>query len=454
MRRFASTSVKGLTVNDSPSHVVSMMQNAGLNRAFLVLDKQTGKLETSHKIFSSVADSVSNDKRDFHQHEAIFMEIGSRSQALLLATVHKTVRGQAAGGVRYWQYPTLGDFLRDGLRLAQGMGRKNALAGLWWGGGKGGIARGTGDSNGKSPEQFRRDMFLDYGEFMSSLWGCYVTAEDAGVTPPDLSNVFAETRFTTCIPPEKGGSGNPSVTTGLGIVCAMEGALDYLGKKDGVAGIKVAVQGSGNVARYMTGYLLERDVGKVILTDIDENALSQAANTFKKQVQSGQIELRKVPAGDNSILSEEADVVSPCALGGTLNADTIPHIKAKVVCGAANNQLLDDQRDDKLMSKHGRVYVPDFLANRMGIVNCANEQYGYVNHDEAIYRHFGRDWENSIFVKTQEILTMADDKNISSAQAACRIADELANVPHPIWGHRSWNIIQSLVANDWTSQKQ
>jgi glutamate dehydrogenase/leucine dehydrogenase len=403
-------------------------------------------------MFDEFAQLVSSDKRDFHQHEAVFMELGSRTGVLQVGVIHKSVRGQAAGGVRYWEYSTMMDFCKDALRLAQGMGRKNALAGLWWGGGKGIIARDSATQNKNDPV-FRRNMFLDYGSFITSLRGCYVTAEDAGVTPPDLNNIFAATRFVTSIPPAKGGSGNPSVSTGLGVVCAMEAAMDYLGNKNGISGARVAVQGSGNVARHMTRFLVQRDVGKVILTDIDEISLGIAADMFKNEISAGKIELRKVVPGDVSILFEpNVDIVSPCALGGSLNSDTIPNIKAKVVCGAANNQLLDDQVHDKMLKQHGKIYIPDYLANRMGIVNCANEQYGYVNNDDAIQRHFGRTWENSIFVKTLEILSLADKQNISSAQAANKIADELANCPHPIWGHRSWNIIQSLIENKWHTQ--
>lgn len=104
-----------------------------------------------------------------------------------------------------------------------------------------------------------------------------------------------------------------------------------------------------------------------------------------------------------------------------------------------------------LVAHTGITYVPDFLANRMGIVNCANEQYGYVNDDPAIHRHFGREWENSIFVKTREVLKRAEAKDISTAVAANEIADEMAAVPHPIWGHRSAQVIASLVANEWAA---
>lgn len=146
---------------------------------------------------------------------------------------------------------------------------------------------------------------------------------------------------------------------------------------------------------------------------------------------------------------ENVDIVSPCALGGILNAQTIPQIKAKIVCGAANNQLLDDTSDDKLLTSRNITYVPDFLANRMGITNCANEAYGYVDQDPAIYKHFSKTEPMGIFQMTNQVLNLSKDAKISTAEAAIAIADTLMKEPHPIWGHRGQQIIDSLVKTKW-----
>lgn len=427
--------------------VVQAMKQHQQHRAYLVYDPTAQQIKVSHPLFNQIAQDLLADKRDFHQHEAIFLEVGPVTGALHSATVHKTVRGQSAGGVRLWAYNNLQEYLRDGLRLAEGMGRKNALAGLWHGGGKGVIHR-VGDI--AYHPAYRRTLFQEYGSFITSLRGCYVTAEDVGVNLDDMRNIFSRTRFTTCIPYEVGGSSNPSILTGHGVVSAMEGALDFAGKGT-LQGKVIAVQGLGNVAQAMIAKLLTKGVKKIVGSDVNPRVVEKAKSLFKDS--KIPVECHLVPLGDNSILFHpEADIVSPCALGGILNSETIPRIKAGIVCGAANNQLLDDQVHDKLISKHNILYVPDFLANRMGITNCANESYGYVNDDPAIYRHFDPQWENSLFTMTKTVLGKSATDKISSAEAAIKIADALALQPHPIWNHRSKLIIDSLVADEWHKQ--
>ena len=147
------------------------------------------------------------------------------------------------------------------------------------------------------------------------------------------------------------------------------------------------------------------------------------------------------------------DIVSPCAVGGTLNDETIPQIKAKYVIGAANNQLLDDQKHDVMLREYGKWYVPDFLANRMGIVNCSNEQYGRIEDDDAIERHLGKEYENSIYVMVGNVFKRSEKEGIATGDAANRIADELMTKEHPIWGHRPWSIVQSLIKTQWHKQR-
>lgn len=150
----------------------------------------------------------------------------------------------------------------------------------------------------------------------------------------------------------------------------MNGALDFF-NKGSVKGKKIAVQGLGNVASFMIEDLLRRGVGKVIATDIQEDVVNKAKERFKDHKN---VEISLVTPDDVSILSEPCDILAPCALGGILNSQTIPKIKAPIVCGAANNQLLDPVKDDQALKDRGITYVPDYVCNRMGIVNCANEQ--------------------------------------------------------------------------------
>jgi glutamate dehydrogenase/leucine dehydrogenase len=160
--------------------------------------------------------------------------------------------------------------------------------------------------------------------------------------------------------------------------------------------------------------------------------------------------VRHVPLGDLSIAGEDCDLFAPNALGGVLNPDTIPKLRCQVVCGAANNQLADERRDDRALAAHGITYVPDFVANRMGIVSCANEQYGSLPEDPAILRHFGRDWENSVYLVTRRILERARHEGVTSTVAANELADALSLEPHPIFPHRGLAIARALARERWS----
>jgi len=407
-------------------------------RAALFWDHAAARMVASAAWLEPIAAWMSADDRDVHRHEAVFLAIGPSTGALFAAFLHSTVRGQGAGGLRHWPYPRLEAFLRDGLRLALGMSRKNALAGLWWGGGKGIVAR-QGDAPWREPE-YRRTLYREYGAFTTSLRGAYVTAEDAGTGPRDMAAVYETTRFVTCVPPEIGGSGNPSQPTAKGVVCAMEAALDHLGLGT-LAGKTIAMQGAGNVAGYMIDELALRGCARIVATEISAERCAELRARHAGTV----VEIRHVDAADRTIFAEPCDIFAPNALGGVLEPDTIAMLRAKIVCGAANNQLLDDRRDDRLLAERGILYVPDFVANRMGIVSCANEQYGSLPEDPAIERHFGRSWDNSVYAITTRVLERAAGEGITTSAAANALADEACAVPHPIWGHRSRDILDALL---------
>jgi leucine dehydrogenase len=429
-------------MSKTPRDFVAFCRAEGIRRFSLVLDAETGRVQSSHPQLQDLADFVDSDTRDFLQHEGLFFQITPEHDTLQGAFVHRTRRGQAAGGVRYWHYDTIEGYIRDGLRLSKGMTRKNALAGRWWGGGKGVMAR--------DPRVDARDLetrtylYREYGSFVSSLRGCYVTAEDVGTSVQDMADVFSHTRFTTCIPGDFGGSGNPSVPTARGVVSGMEAALDFLERGD-LAGKTIAVQGMGNVGGPLIGFLFEKEVGKIIACDLNP----EVVRTVVDQYQGLPLEARVAERGDLTIFAEECDILSPNATGAVLNPGTIPRIRAKVVCGAANNQLEDARRDDLLLYEREIRYVPDFLTNRMGIVNAANEQYGYVKNDPLFERHLTRDWEHSIYQTTRRVLHKSCSTSTPSAEIAMSLADRLSLEEHPIFGHRGRQIIASLVADRW-----
>jgi leucine dehydrogenase len=431
----------------SPASFCDLLRFERVCRFYLVWDPDAGRVRASHPALEPLARFLEADRRDFDRHEGIFGAVAPESGVLQAAVVHRTCRGQAAGGVRFWRYDTVEDFLRDGLRLARGMTLKNALAGLWWGGGKGLIARETGAA---ADPAARRRIYEEYGELITGLRGCYVTAEDVGTSVDDMAAVFSRTRFTTCIPPALGGSGNPSVPTARGVVRGMEAALVHRGL-GGLAGKTVAVQGLGHVGEPLIGFLRDKGVARVVGSDIDP---SRREDLLRKLPPSTgwDLEIRIAARGDDSILAEPADILAPCATGGVLNPRTIPTVRAGIICGAANNQLEDPERDDVLLQERGILYLPDFLVNRMGIVNCADEQYGSVEDDPRVEAHLGDEWENSVYNLSLAVLAEADRTGRPPARVALDLAERRSFELHPLWGHRGAAIIRSLVRNGWAQE--
>lgn len=425
-----------------PAKFAAFLRERGIRRAFLVYDSAKGGIVASHNEIAPLAQLLESDRRDYLAHEGIFFEVAPESATLYGAFVHKTVRGQGAGGVRFWKYDTIEDYLRDGLRLSAGMTRKNALAGLWWGGGKG-IVAADPEIDANDPRT-RERIYKSYGEFITSLRGCYVTAEDVGTNVADMANVFAKTRFTTCIPPELGGSGNPSVPTARGVVCGMEAAMEFAGAGT-LKGKGVAIQGAGNVASALVGFLLEKGIGKLTVCDVNPATVDKLRQRYPDE----RLSVGLAAKGDMSIVGTPCDIFAPCATGATLNSKTIPALKCRIVCGAANNQLEEPEADDTRMKERGIPYVPDFLVNRMGIVNCADEQYGFVSNDQAFERHLSKTWEHSIHQTTINVLCESAESGLPTGKIAVRMADELAMMPHPLFGHRGKQIIDSLVADRW-----
>jgi len=424
----------------TPEAFARLLLERGTRRVCFV-GGPSGRLEASVPWLAPLAQALAA-LPDTGAHEAVFLEVGPRTGCLFSATLHSTARGQALGGVRHWPYPSLAAFLRDGLRLARGMTRKNALAGLWWGGGKGVIARAPGTAF-EDPE-FRRTLYHEYGAFVTGLAGCYVTAEDAGTTPADMAAVQEATRFVTCAPPDVGGSGNPSLYTAAGVVCAMRAAWDALESRS-LEGLRIAMQGAGNVGAAMIELLLEQDVAGIRVAELSGERRRAVLDRFGGE----RVEVVQVEAEGPGILAAPCDVLVPNALGSVLGPKTIPHVRARLVCGAANNPLEEEIRDGAALHARGVAYVPDFLANRMGVVHCANEQYGVLPHDPAVERHLSDDWAHAIAPTTRRVLARAADEGIPPVAAAHALADELAAQPHPIWPGRGRTIVERLLAGGW-----
>lgn len=447
----------------SPENLSKYLREKGIKRFYIITDPIEGKLRVSHPQLQVLVEALSTDQRDFDQHEGIFCEVSAVADMIHGAFIHRTCRGQAQGGTRFWTYSTFKDYLSDGIRLSRGMTHKNALAGLWWGGGKGVMSRPY-DIDLEDLD-LRQKIFTEYGCFISSLNGCYVTAEDVGTRTEDMAAIFSATRFITCIPKSMGGSGNPSAMTALGVVRGMEAALDFqLGldrknqepnfKQSPLKGKHIVVQGAGHVGEVIIDLALKSGA-KVTATDINARRLDKLRDKWYGQA----VELICTAPSDMSPLSIECDVLCPAATGGALNPITIPSIKAPIVCGAANNQLEDPLRDGRVLNELGILYLPDFLVNRMGIVNCANEQYGYVDQDPVLAKHLSFSWEYSVYQTALRVLQRVKSGE-SPHQAAVHLAEELSKELHPIWGHRGQATITSLTqkteqaeAGEWSQAK-
>jgi glutamate dehydrogenase/leucine dehydrogenase len=425
---------------------VSFLKKNNIRRFHFVYDKEQSRVVASHPQLQALADLLSRDTRDMDKHEGVFCQLTQKHDILQAAFIHRTCRGQAAGGARFWTYRNTEDFMRDGLRLAKGMTHKNALAGIWWGGGKGVMAASPGLDI--QDLKTRSEIYQEFGELITAIQGCYVTAEDVGTCVTDMHNIFKKTRFTTCIPSKVGGSGNPSAPTARGVVAGMEGALDYLGMGD-LNGKTVALQGMGHVAEPMIGFLFEKGASLVKASDIDAKLIKRVENKFAGK----NLKCTLSHIGDNAFLASDCDILAPCAVGAILNPQTIPQIKAKIICGAANNQLEDPQRDGLALKERGVSYVPDFLTNRMGIVNCADEQSGYVANDPLYERHLEHNWEHSVFQVTKRVFEVAEKSDQTPGDVALGLAEELSFVNHPIMGHRGQQIINTIVNEKWFAKE-
>jgi len=298
-------------------------------------------------------------RRESATHEEVVSVRGRRSGTPMVVAVHSTALGPALGGVRMWSYPDLADAERDALRLAEGMTLKAAAAGLDLGGGKGVICAPDG---GFDPAG-RRVALLEFGDLVEGFGGRYITAEDVGVAPADMTVIAERTEHVTGLPPERGGSGDPSPVTAIGVEAAMLACAEARWGERDLAGRRVIVIGAGHVGGELARLLHERGCD-LHLSDIDP-----AKRRLAAELDAGWIAPERAAGG-------ECDVLAPCALGGVVTAETLPALRCEVICGAANNQLADDSLAAAL-AERGILYAPDFIANVGGLINVYAEIHGY-----------------------------------------------------------------------------
>ncbi|MFJ8667762.1 Leu/Phe/Val dehydrogenase [Streptomyces sp. NPDC093600] len=333
-------------------------------------------------------------------HEQVVLCQDRASGLKAVIAIHSTALGPALGGTRFYPYATEAEAVADALNLSRGMSYKNAMAGLDHGGGKAVI---IGD-----PERIKtEELLLAYGRMAASLGGRYVTACDVGTYVADMDVVARTNRWTTGRSPENGGAGDSSVLTAFGVFQGMRASAQSLWGDPTLRGRKVGVAGVGKVGHYLVEHLLE-DGAEVVITDVREASIRRITDKFPQ--------VTVVPDTDALIRVEGLDVYAPCALGGALNDDTVPVLTAKIVCGAANNQLAHPGVE-KDLSDRGILYAPDYVVNAGGVIQVADELNGF-DFDRCKAK------ASKIFDTTLAIFARAKEDGIPPAAAADRIAEQ------------------------------
>ncbi|WP_447402426.1 Leu/Phe/Val dehydrogenase [Lysinibacillus sp. fkY74-1] len=334
------------------------------------------------------------EKYDYEQ--LVFCQDEASGLKAVIA-IHDTTLGPALGGARMWTYASEENAVEDALRLARGMTYKNAAAGLNLGGGKTVII-------GDPFKDKNEEMFRALGRFIQGLNGRYITAEDVGTTVTDMDLIHEETDYVTGISPAFGSSGNPSPVTAYGVYRGMKAAAKEAFGSESLEGLKISVQGLGNVAYKLCEYL-HNEGAKLVVTDINQAAIDRVVSDFDA-----------IAVAPDEIYAQEVDIFSPCALGAILNDETIPQLKAKVIAGSANNQLKDSRHGD-FLHELGIVYAPDYVINAGGVINVADELYGY-NRERALKRVDG------IYDSIEKIFAISKRDGIPTYVAANRLAEE------------------------------
>jgi len=345
------------------------------------------------------------DHSEFDNHESLNYFYDEPTGLKAIVAVHSTALGPAAGGTRRWNYSNDADALTDVLRLSRGMSYKNAVAGLKFGGGKA-VILGS-DATPKSPELFRA-----FGRCVGSLGGKYVTAEDVGCSTDDMRYVREETQFVSGLPQNEGDAGgDPSPWTALGCFEGIEAAVHARLGTDSVKGLRVAVQGVGHVGLHLCRLLHEAGA-ELIIADVNNDNLKMTTD-----------ELPATVVAPAELLFADVDVLAPCALGNILTSATIPKVKAKIVAGAANNQL-STPADGVRLAERDILYAPDYVINAGGIISVAAEYYD-VGSEEDVRTDVGR-----IKNRLQDIFVQAKETGRPTHELADELARKLVAAAH------------------------
>jgi leucine dehydrogenase len=346
----------------------------------------------SNKVFELMKDM---------EHEQVVFCHDPHSQLKAIIAIHNTTLGPALGGTRMWPYNSDDEAVVDALRLSRGMTYKAAISGLNLGGGKAVI---IGDPSLKGEALWRR-----YGKFVNSLNGKYITAEDVNTSAADMEFIHQETKHVTGIPEYMGGSGDPSPFTAYGVYVGMKACAQKRWGNDQLQGKKILVQGVGHVGQYLVEHLV-KEGAKVYISDINESRIQETKAAHNVEF-----------VHPDAMFDLDLDIYAPCALGATVNSESIPKLTCSIIAGAANNQLADETIHGRSLIEKGILYAPDFLINAGGLVNVAAEASGSYNSEKVT-----KDVEK-IYARILDIFTLSEKEHITTQEAAMRIAQKRIN---------------------------
>lgn len=341
------------------------------------------------------------DSPSFAQHEGVHAFFDEKTGLKAIVAVHSTARGPAVGGCRMWSYGSAAEALEDVLRLSRGMSYKNAVADLDMGGGKSVI---IGDSRTqKSPE-----LFHAFGRAVNTLGGTYYSAEDVGVSVADIAEARKITPYVLGLTDGKEASGDPSPVTAEGVFRSTLVTVKRLWSQDDLTGLTVAIQGVGHVGAYLAAKLHEAGA-KLIITDVNQQALEEVAARTNAEI-----------VAPDAIYDVKADLYAPCALGATLNPQTLDRLKVRAVVGSANNQLATTEIGHELF-RRGVLYAPDYVVNGGGIINVASE----MNARES-GGAYDPQWVDGKLNRLMETLAEVLERSESEQRPTHEIADAIA----------------------------
>jgi len=341
-----------------------------------------------------------------HLHEQVSFGADEATGLRSIIALYSTALGPGLGGTRFYPYASEQDALDDVLNLSTAMAYKNALAGLDHGGGKAVI---IGDPARDKTEGLLRA----YGRFVDSLGGRYVTACDVGTYVADMDVVALETRWATGRSEANGGAGDSSVLTAFGVFQGMRASAEHIWGTPTLAGRRVGIAGVGKVGLHLVDHLLA-DGARVLITDVSSAAV--------ERVRSAHAEVEVAPDAD-ALAAADLDVYSPCAMGGALSDEVVAVLQARIVCGAANNQLAHPGIE-KLLADRGVLYAPDYVVNSGGVIQVADELHGF-DFARAKAKTAG------IFETTRRVFELAATDGVPPAVAADRLAESLMSAPPP-----------------------